>query len=133
MNKERLDILATWLEKGAPHNHVKFDMRWFLLLKDEFDCITLEPENACGSVCCIAGCAAQFFAPEAFRDRSAISHMVPMDIFDIAQHALDLDSDQAMALFMPTYMALELIKPETAARTIRHLIKTGIVNWKNNE
>ncbi len=68
MQKERLLALACWLEGGAHHKlqihgrEVVFDMaNGIKVLADvgqDFD------PNTCGTACCIAGAAVEFFAPE---------------------------------------------------------------------
>lgn len=68
MQTERLLALACWLEGGAHHKlrihgrEVVFDMaQGIQVLADvgaDFD------PNTCGTACCIAGAAVQFFAPD---------------------------------------------------------------------
>lgn len=115
MNIERLNIIAEWLEAGAPHKDGVdgFDMRDFI---NEY--------AECGTTCCIAGAAIQFFGggdggmPE-----------------DKATALLDLDCTTASNLFYGGIMTvdgqvdLEDITPAWAARCIRKLIATGEVDW----
>lgn len=67
MQTERLLALANWLEGGAKHSlkignrDVVFDMSVGIQVRaemgEDFDA------NTCGTACCIAGAAVQFFAP----------------------------------------------------------------------
>lgn len=68
MQTERLLALANWLEGGAKHSlrigkrDVVFDMsvgiRVMAEVGQDFD------PNACGTACCVAGAAVEFFAPK---------------------------------------------------------------------
>lgn len=136
MNKERLSKLADWLEAGAPHEHVEFDMGSFLGLTDANGNMTQNVKEACGSLCCIAGCAAQFFAPDELVAAIEIGG-VGYNVLHIATKALDLDMKDARLLFLPPTNDLayvgysyDNITPKMAAKVIRHLIKTGKVDWR---
>lgn len=113
---DRLKALAKWLEKGAPeHNGVSgFDM------SDYAAHITYTVDNKvkCGSVCCIAGAACYFWG------------RVPEDHSDYAFHEngrrlLGLSKALAEELFLGSMSA----EPEGAAKVVRHLVKTGAVDW----
>ena len=68
MNRENIDKVIDWLNRGAPE--VVFSMHYDLVWLDDLhfddeDHRRLAPSeqvkvNTCGSVCCIAGAAAQF-------------------------------------------------------------------------
>lgn len=133
MNKKRLTQLAEWLEAGAPHEHVKFNMSYYLLLTNAEDQI-LDPEesvlNACGTVCCIAGSAAQFFGGEQLKRLTASE--AELRVPGIAQKVLGLTRSKAQQLFVPDKLPVggySDIDPKSAAKVIRNLIKTGKVDW----
>ena len=112
----RLDEIATWLETGAgevPNTDiVGFDMTYWIY----------RMENACGTVCCIGGYVQERFA----------SYVGPGEGLGYAGAGalLGLDPIQSCHLFDP-YPKLDLgdVTPRWAARTIRHLIATGTVDW----
>lgn len=143
MNVERLTKLAEWLENGAPHENITFDMTTTIKFK------VFNPEDEhetarCGTVCCIAGAAVQFFH-EDFEHfvwcgirRGYVTGDANEDeyswslVSDEAMRLLDLPDGTAKRLFAPSFGA-ELIRfsdPAWAARTIRHLIATGEVDWQ---
>lgn len=66
----------------------------------------------CGSVCCIGGAAQQFFG----RDSDA-------------GELLGLDAVQEHALFYPNSSRAHASTPKEAAKVVRHLIHTGVVDW----
>lgn len=120
MNKERLEIIATWLEAGAPHKHGV----------DGFSMREYRRSDGCDTVCCIAGAAQQFFAPEAVG--------LPESIHAAAQLLLDLHDTHADRLFMPLNDFADFsagpnkpgyVTPMRAAKVIRHLMATGEVDW----
>lgn len=116
MDIERLNIIAEWLEAGAPHKDGV----------DGFDMLSFIEETPCGTTCCIGGAAIQFFGDSdtSFPD-------------DHAQALLGLDSDVADMLFYGGMtwdgrgeaVPLEDITPAWAARCIRKLMETGEVDW----
>lgn len=144
MNKERLEIIAEWLEAGAPHKNgvTGFNMA--------FGASKTEP--ACGTACCIAGAAVYFFAPEEAKrfeldleeqlkdkffhpeyDVASADFFGYNNIEEIACKLLDLDYDTGDELFVPSgIVALSNIQPSEAAAVIRELIKTGEVNWEDH-
>ena len=93
----------------------------------------------CGTVCCIAGAATQFFndengeiAGEAF-EKSAESWTGTGEadwlvVASEARYLLGLERLQAKELFEPN-VRWTSITPEIAAKVIRHLMETGEVNW----
>lgn len=134
MNKQRLLELADWLGKGAKHEHVRFNMSTFMTfkLKDWYAPIT--KDNICGTVCCIAGCAVQFFAPENCADLTNQELCRPnlVDYKGIAARVLGLGTEQAEALFFPDRQLISdysQITPQWAAKVIRHMVETGHVDW----
>jgi len=110
----RLEYIARWLEDGAPHigNVAGFDMTDLLQV------------TSCGTVCCIAGAANQFF-----NAKDAGDAYEAMDLLGLS----DSDSDD---LFEPEsywrgkdYSDNEYT-PAWAARCIRKYQRTGIVDWE---
>jgi hypothetical protein len=145
MHIERLTELAEWLEAGAPHKNgvVAFDMNVGVA------------HNGCGTVCCIAGAAVQFFSPlasdyasdaEDSYDQAVLENdynngeatlASQCDFLRVgrdAQALLGLDLETAEALFKPESehwgeAIWDEITPMKAARVVRHLIATGRVDW----
>ncbi len=117
MNIERLIEIAEWLEAGAPHkgNVHGFSMESF----ERYD-------PKCGTVCCIAGAANQFFGARLANDpctgREDLS----------AADLLGLDGEDRYVLFFPPE-GWSQITPAHAARVIRKLIATGEVDWKSTK
>lgn len=147
MHIERLTILALWLEAGAPHvGSVKgFDI--------EVGIKALGPDvESCGTVCCIAGAATQFFGDDAGQLRRSAALFWSDDewapneagwdpVFNQARELLELDEVIAEQLFIPATAEnrlmdlvdndwLEFNDPVLAGRVIRNLIATGEVNWE---
>lgn len=111
MDINRLTIIAEWLENGAPPRDgvSGFDMSSFFQV------------NECGTVCCIAGAACMFFGAKWCDNACAEA----ADLLDI-----NIDIDGMENLFYPiTDRHLDSITPNHAAQVIRHLIKTGKVDW----
>ena len=146
MNINRLKQLAEWLEAGAPHERITFDMSKGISFKviESFD-----PKQimACKTSCCMAGAAVQFFnKPEALLRKELkespqsfnIGESYELKWLSVKTHAasvLGLDKEKAELLFEPNY-GYDLHKfndPQWAARTIRHLIATGEVDWLSME
>lgn len=70
MQTERLLALACWLENGAKHigkHQTVFDMSVGIRVNEPVGEYDFDP-NACGTACCVAGAAVQFFAPAAAED-----------------------------------------------------------------
>lgn len=151
MNIDRLTKLAEWLEAGAKHERIHFDMTRGLAFKITEDFDPKKPAD-CDTSCCIAGAAVQFFGGDARLTRSAESAQERTDlgflredgftesgwlsISNAAADLLDLDGDDfycSEKLFEPQqWFGGELEDfndPAWAARTIRHLIATGEVDW----
>lgn len=115
MNVELLTRVALWLEAGAPHvdkdgNKVNFNMK-----------MVQATHRTCGTTCCIAGYAALLVN----------AHIDASDYLRWAAANFDLDRETTKALCYPfsSHSVLVGIKPDQAARTIRHLIATGEVKW----
>lgn len=152
MNVQRLTKIAEWLEAGAPHVGIVtgFDMQNFIREGDAIG------TNECGTSCCIAGAAVQFKQQREHRRRYRnTSELVGMlweneklrseygnssehhEAAFLARKDLGLTADQARKLFYGNYkqrrcwrqIPLHEINAAWAARTIRHLIKTGKVDW----
>lgn len=95
MQKERLLALACWLEGGAHHKlqihgrEVVFDMaNGIKVLADvgqDFD------PNTCGTACCIAGAAVQFFAPD---KAQALLNDVHDDVQGFGENRYSFDSEE---------------------------------------
>lgn len=148
MNLENLIFIAEWLEAGAPHKgKVKgFDISVGVQ-------VTKSDTPACGTTCCIAGAATQFFndadgelvngARGSFHDWSDADATAEADwdfVFEEGRELLGLTMEQAKALFVPVGTYGEGIyadghnwsdfnDPQKAARVIRNLIATGKVDW----
>lgn len=112
MNIDRLTTIAEWLEAGAPRRDGVdgFDMRAWR-----------DPFASCGTTCCIAGAAVEFFG-NGGRD----------DIAYTAARLLGLEELPWMRLFIPAFRKARIgdITPAWAARCIRKLIATGEVDWE---
>jgi hypothetical protein len=152
LNVERLTELAFWLEAGAPHKGM---VKGFNIAVGVQARAGETPD--CGTVCCIAGAATQFFNDEdgylrnsAFIEAShghdgSTGEAPWPEVFDKAQHLLGLDYDQARELFVPIGASGDGIygfgdgnwedynDPKLAAKVIRNLIETNEVNWDINE
>lgn len=148
MNKRRLSRIATWLEKGAKHKYMSFDMTKGIVFKNE----DFKPDDVahCGTSCCIAGAAVHFYdevqllvdsdLQESFNGYSFIDWEY---VRNSAKRILGLTDEQCDKLFTPqdyygdhycelfgTEPRLAFFNhPQWAARTIRHLIETGEVDW----
>lgn len=145
MNRERLIELAEWLEAGAPHKDGV----------DKFDMEVGIAYSSCGTACCIAGAATQFFGGERGKElarEAREDYEVEVEFDEYARgeacfygsrgplsyaiELLELDTDQARSLFIPrdSVDGIEFdnnqITPEWAGRTVRHLIETGKVDWR---
>ncbi|QWF18679.1 hypothetical protein [Lysobacter capsici] len=144
MNTERLTTLAQWLEAGAKHEKITFDITRGILVKniDEFD---PSKPTECQTTCCIAGACVQFYGDmsdlvEEADDRTYRNGNTPVpaeltwrDVRDQAAQLLGLSDSTAMRLFSPELFFGGDLKdyndPAWAARTIRHLIATGESDW----
>lgn len=123
MNKERLEIVAQWLEAGAPERN--FNMMMAIEADENAD-------NWCGSTCCIAGYVATHFNPD---------FDVMDDVFKEAQNFLGLETPVSDALFFPnTLGAAESgdylgvywmeITPFFAAQAVRNVMEHNDPKWE---
>jgi hypothetical protein len=138
MNIERLEYIALWLEGGAMHEKITFDMRQGVRFKELIP-MDLNATMACGAACCIAGAATWFFndVPKMLREdvremERAGRHFLHWGRTQAeARQLLELSEDATDALFQPSYGDLDQFNdPAWAARVIRNLIATGKVDWK---
>lgn len=122
MRVDRLEEIAKWLDDGAIHvtaggTVYGFNMGYWDNSVDDIveeDAAAAESQG-CGSVMCIGGAAEQFYG-------------------EYASEALGLDRYTSRRLFYPrdhfTKTEYEDLTPENCAKVIRHLIKTGNVDWE---
>lgn len=122
-NVSILEEVADWLEAGAKHtvdHPINFDMRYS------------HRNISCGSVACIAGAIVQF------NDNVDLNTLSDVDIMLEARSVANLTTEQSDYLFAPADYEEQLelygihhgnIDSQWAARTIRHFIKTGVVDW----
>ena len=124
---EYFEPVLEWLDAGAPHKNfdhvsdVGFNMSHF---KSAGRGDYLDQE--CGTACCIAG-VLLLFHPTLLDFRYQWS--VAERIYFIAEQ-IGMTSDAALRLFIGYGANLESIHPDYAARTIRHYLATGEVDWK---
>lgn len=123
MNKERLEALASHIEKLAPH-HCDADAGE--------GCFTMSTYfYSCGSPACIAGHCVALFEPELFT-KTVIENPVDNSIvLHQAKNLLGLSFGTAQRLFrmVGTQRTYLEITPTGAAKVLRHLARTGNVNW----
>lgn len=84
LQTERLEALANWLEGGAKHKlhigkrEVVFDMsvgiRAMADVGEDFD------PNECGTACCVAGAAVQFFSPDRAHTLLQLAHIESQEL-----------------------------------------------------
>lgn len=129
-----LERVAEWLENGAQHVVVDATGREIGFFDMEYGA----QETQCGTACCIAGAVYQFEgltgkfpgSPDFFAEigpqaKALIKGGLPSNE----------DEDDALdALFVPwdffDHDAIdEFSSPQRAAKVIRHLLATGIVDW----
>lgn len=146
MNIDALTEIAEWLEAGAPH---KGDLTGF-------DMTTYGLHNSCGTVACIAGAAVDFHRADLFQRALGSWSEAPIAVPPVAREILGLTYNQSEVLFCPCddtdedypddrgdlcevyfeddedqdWIRHGDIDAAWAARTIRHLIATGRVNWR---
>lgn len=152
LNISRLEELATWLENGALHKSVTFNLNTGIAIEVDEAYDSSKPA-ACNTICCIAGAAVQFFTPKQ-EHIDFLQAYVPIELDDDdnlgyrslpwlvvaarAEDLLGLNRTQARDLFTPGHNGIDMSSdhldvyndPKWAARTIRHLIETGDANWK---
>lgn len=153
--RERLEYLATWLEGGARHETVSFDLTTGIRI----DSAPMDPNKpaTCGTSCCIAGATTQFFMdPDDWVRRFNIEGVTrlfaakgwfgskfyeeerELDWAGVEYKAgqlLSLSEDQRIHLFSPQrwYVGDRALShfndAAWAARVIRHYLATGVIDW----
>lgn len=131
LDLQRLETIALWLEAGAPeHGPVKrFDMAAGITAP------STSARATCNTACCIAGAAVQFFeARWAARQPLEAGIMDWRALAARARMALGLSEAQASVLFEPDFAhggrMDRYSDPAWAARTVRHLMATGVADWE---
>lgn len=108
MNVERINALADLIEKQPNSGHKDsdgFNMRYWT--------------HSCGTPSCIAGWAV--FLSE-----------VPVETFGVKRKAaefLGIEGEKTDRLFLPSDVDLDDVTSSHAAAVLRHLAKTGDVDW----
>lgn len=139
MNIPRILEIADMLEKRQLPDGWAFGMMSYVQEVDQicdFETVYLPGHDIvgqkearalnCKTAACIAGHVFLKYHPES--DPFNISSL---SIAKIAEEDLGLDVDTACNLFSPPGMDLDynVITPERAARVLRHLAATGVVDW----
>ena len=150
MNEARLVQMAEWLEAGAPHQYLKFDITTGIT----FDQRPMSKDDipTCATSCCIAGAACFFFndVPAMVeKELNQFGYCTRVDWTDVTNEATDLlglTIGQANKLFIPwtssqrhdddidalSYYGRPITynDPAWAARVIRHFLATGVIDWR---
>jgi len=131
MNTERLTILADQVEAAAPDAKpdLGFNMKCYWASREERPLIRDHTDHNCETVACLAGWTCHLFGyagrpipvPEGLSLNDAIH--------DLAAQLLELTSEEAVALFVPTPSNgwLSGIPLEKAVRAVRETAATGKV------
>ncbi len=113
---DRILMLADEIEK--PTRGFGFNMDWWSVNGAVLKGWPLrEPTNYCGTVCCIGGHAEAMYGTK--RDLG----------WTEAGRLLGLDEVKAYLLFYPNLGDYASISRSHAARVLRHLAATGLVDW----
>lgn len=135
-DNNRLEEIAKWLDNGAIHvtEDVKYGFMMAYWKEDSLDMETVQEEyenvlnwmpGDCGGAMCIGGAAEEFFGT----DEECLKHESGTSF---GAKLLSLTYEDANKLFFPweefTIDDFQ-ITPEKAAQVVRHLIKTGEVDW----
>lgn len=159
INRERLDTLARWLEAGAPHDKLVFDMAVGIVYRIPLE--EDEKENLCQTSCCLAGAAVEFFDPSTDDERMEVAEYLEADQHcelyqmmwsDVRHRANELlfgpepdidpnDGDEYDSyistidkLFVPSARfggdLGDYNDPAWAARTLRRFMDTLEVDWR---
>lgn len=113
MNKKRILALADLIEQ---QQHTSFSAESGFSMSSYV--------HECGTPSCIAGWASWL----SFGKAPVLADEILL--FDRARGYLGLKEDAAKSLFLPAnYQDQDLYTPTQAAETLRHLAKTGEVDW----
>lgn len=113
MNKERLSIIADWLEAGGDNKDgYKFNMAYWDMGQEDY------ADTACGTAMCIGGAADTFFGEEGAESLGLGSAMHHGTKADQLCHPSGVD------------VPWDKITPQAAATVVRHLITFGVVDWR---
>ncbi len=127
--EERLLAVADAIERTALVNRdIGFNMETYHGLAGEEELID-KTENACGTVACIAGWT---MLMENDWSGSHAENDEGYNFHDNAKELLGLSDEEAARLFLANgarRIMLEDITPQHAVSVIRHLAKTGKVDW----
>lgn len=143
MNVELLEQIAAWLDDQETHRRNIADGAMIFYMGSFAD------KHGCGTTACVAGAAICFNNPEmftAYLNGSLRVNGQPFMVDEAARDALGLDQEQAVALFFGRVQGVDqpatasisdggfgVIGAPWAARCIRRLIATGIVDWHGTE
>ncbi|MCV0350234.1 MAG: hypothetical protein K5863_09165 [Nitratireductor sp.] len=135
MNITAIQNLASLLENLPAQHERGFNMETYIdeNLIDEETNVGFK----CNSTACIAGWACLALDYDG-TFRKTIRTKEPNGLYEgVAAEILDLDEDTALSLFEPmntdfddrTDVRWDTITPQQAAKVLRHLAKTGEVDW----
>lgn len=130
MNTERILELADLIEAGQPDLY--FNMATWGEQARNF----VATEHACGTAACIAGWTLARFGKSGRATK--VDHRRPRDFDDSVSKAaaavLGLNRSEAYDLFVPNSglngVDVYEVTADHAVRTLRHLAKTGEVDWR---
>lgn len=142
--KRTLAAVADWLEEGAPHIST-VDGRVIDHFNMEFGVTTFG--NECGTTCCIAGAIVQFEGLGILDRYGDITYFKEEGggVGSLASYYCTGVDDHLKPLFLPWVYFNHHSKvyehddpkpfsnAERAAKTIRHLLATGVIDWSVNE
>lgn len=137
VDKSRLSTIACWLEGSAVHPSARFDMsRNAIRFDDVFSGDRPTPVEimmSSGVACDIAGASVLFFGNVLTVGSWICGIPASPEINRQARVILGLDEETAARLFHPDRISGRRRSEYTrawAARTIRRLISTGVVDWE---
>jgi hypothetical protein len=114
-----IDRVADVIEALDP---ARFNMRfWWQGTDGDATSSPQDILHACGTAACIGGWAGAIFYPD---DTESAS-----DMWAIGEELFGLDYDDTNNLFMPLGFTHEPFTQAHAVQTLRHLARTGEVNW----